>query len=99
MVGEAQYQVGRKASNPAKKAGAEKLTRFNDPKVEGLIAEGRVPDAKVRQQKYEEIERILWDDEPEIWPYYSVAIYAVSDKLKNFEARRDYYVLLYDVSI
>ena len=42
---------------------------------------------------------ILWEDEPEIWPYYSVAIYAVSDKLRNFEARRDYYVLLYDVGI
>ena len=52
------------------------MTRFNDPKVEQLIAEGRVPDPKVRQQKYEEIERILWEDEPEIWPYYSVAIYA-----------------------
>ncbi len=81
------------------KAGAEKLTRFADPRVEQLIAEGRVPDPKVRQQKYEEIQRILWDEEPEIWPYYSVAIYAISDKLRNFEARRDYYVLLYDVSI
>jgi len=30
------------------------------------------------------------EDEPEIWPYYSVAIYAISDKLRNFEARRDY---------
>lgn len=79
------------------KAGAEKLTRFNDPRVEQLIAEGRVPDPKVRQQKYEEIQRILWEEEPEIWPYYSVAIYAISDKLRNFEARRDYYVLLYDV--
>ncbi|MBI3458308.1 MAG: hypothetical protein HY002_21260 [Candidatus Rokubacteria bacterium] len=81
------------------KAGAEKLTRFYDPRVEQLIAEGRVPDPKVRQQKYEELERILWDEEPEIWPYYSVAIYAISDKLRNFEARRDYYVLLYDVGI
>ena len=81
------------------KAGAEKMTRFNDPKVEQLIAEGRVPDPKVRQQKYEEIERILWEDEPEIWPYYSVAIYAISDKLRNFEARRDYYVLLSEVGI
>jgi peptide/nickel transport system substrate-binding protein len=81
------------------KAGAEKLTRYNDPKVEALIAEGRVPDPKVRQQKYEEIQRILWEDEPEIWPYYSVAIYAVSDKLKGFEARRDYYVLLNDVGL
>jgi peptide/nickel transport system substrate-binding protein len=81
------------------KAGAEKLTRFSDPRVEQLIAEGRVPDPKVRQQKYEEIDRILWEDEPEIWPYYTVAIYAISDKLRGFEARRDYYVLLSEVGI
>jgi peptide/nickel transport system substrate-binding protein len=81
------------------KAGAEKLTRYSNPKIEELIAEGRVPDPKVRQAKYEEIERALWEDEPELWPYYSVAIYAVSDKLQNFQARRDYYVLLYDVGI
>ena len=81
------------------KMGAEKLTRYDNQKVEQLISEGRAPDPKVRQQKYEEIEKILWDDETEIWPYYSVAIYGVSDKLQNFQARRDYYVLLYDVSI
>ena len=52
------------------KAGSEKLTRYNNPRVEQLIAEGRVPDPKVRQAKYEELERILWDEEPEIWPYY-----------------------------
>ena len=56
-----------------------------------------MPDPKVRQAKYEELERILWEEEPEIWPYYSVAIYGVSDRLRNFEARRDYYVLLSDV--
>jgi peptide/nickel transport system substrate-binding protein len=81
------------------KAGSEKLTRYNNPRVEQLIAEGRVPDPKVRQAKYEELERILWDEEPEIWPYYSVAIYGISDRLRNFEPRRDYYVLLSDVAI
>ena len=81
------------------KAGAEKLTRYDNPRIEQLIAEGRMPDPKIRQQKYEEIEKALWEDEPEIWPYYSVAIYAVSEKLQNFQARRDYYVLLYDVSV
>jgi peptide/nickel transport system substrate-binding protein len=81
------------------KAGAEKLTRYNNPRVEQLIAEGRVPDPKVRQAKYEELERILWDEDAEIWPYYSVAIYGVSDRLRNFEPRRDYYVLLSDVAI
>ncbi len=81
------------------RAGAEKLTRYNNPRVEQLIAEGRVPDPKVRQAKYEELERILWDEDAEIWPYYSVAIYGVSDRLRNFEPRRDYYVLLSDVAI
>jgi peptide/nickel transport system substrate-binding protein len=81
------------------KAGAEKLTRYNNPKIEQLIMEGRVPDPKVRQAKYEELQRILWEEEPEIWPYYSVAIYAASDRLQNFEARRDYYVLLSEVGI
>ncbi len=33
------------------KAGAEKLTRFSDPRVERLVAEGRVPEPTVRQQK------------------------------------------------
>jgi hypothetical protein len=28
-----------------------------------------------------------------------VAIYAISDKLRNFEPRRDYYVLLHEVGI
>jgi peptide/nickel transport system substrate-binding protein len=81
------------------KAGSEKLTRYSNPKVEQLITEGRVPDAKVRQAKYEELERIVWDEDAEIWLYYTVAIYGVSDRLRNFEARRDYYVLLSDVSI
>jgi peptide/nickel transport system substrate-binding protein len=81
------------------KAGAEKLTRYNNPRVEQLIAEGRVPDPRVRQAKYEEIDRILWEEEPEIWLCYTVAIYGISDRLRNFAARRDYYVLLSDVAI
>src|SRR5580765_3705032 len=81
------------------KAGSEKLTRYTNPRVEQLIVEGRVPDPKVRQAKYEELERIVWDEDAELWLYYTVAIYGVSDRLRNFEARRDYYVLLSDVSI
>jgi peptide/nickel transport system substrate-binding protein len=81
------------------KAGSEKLTRYANPRVEQLIIEGRVPDPKVRQAKYEELERIVWEEDAELWLYYTVAIYGVSDRLRNFEARRDYYVLLSDVSI
>src|SRR5439155_23755583 len=81
------------------KTGAEKLMRFNGAKVEQLVAEGRVPDPKTRQAKYEELERIIWDEDVELWPYYSVAIYAISDRLQGFEARGDYYGLLSEVAI
>jgi len=82
------------------KAGAAGLTRYNNPKVEQLVLEARVPDPKVRQQKYEELERILWvDEEPTIWPYYSTAIYGIRDNVQNYEARSDYYVFLSGVSV
>ena len=82
------------------KAGAEKLSRYNNPKVEQLIVDARVPDPKLRQQRYEDLQRILWnDEEPTIWPYYSTAIYGIRDNVRNYEARSDYYVLLSDVSV
>ena len=82
------------------KAGAAGLSRYSNPKVEQLIAEARLPDSKVRAQRYEELQRILWnDEEPTIWPYYSQAIYGIRDTVQNYEARSDYYVLLNDVAV
>lgn len=82
------------------KDGAAKLSRYNNPTVEQLIVDARVPDRDVRQKKYEEMQKILWnEEEPTIWPFYSVAIYGVSDQIQNYEARSDYYVLLSDVSV
>lgn len=80
--------------------GASGLSRYDNPDVEQLIAEARVPDPDTRQEKYEELQRILWEEEePTIWPYYSVAIYGASDRVQNYEARSDYYVLLSNVSV
>ncbi len=61
--------------------------------------DARVPDDAVRQQKYEELQQMIWDEEAMIWPYYSVAIFGVRDSVQNYEARGDYYVLLGDVSL
>lgn len=81
-------------------AGAAKLSRYNNPKVEQLVVDARSPDPKIRQQRYEDLERILWtEEEPTIWPFYSRAIYGVRDTLRNYEARGDYYVLLSEVSV
>jgi peptide/nickel transport system substrate-binding protein len=82
------------------KAGAEKLTRYNNPKVESLVMEARKPDPKTRQDKYAEMQKIIWDEEEAtIWPYYSVAIFGTRDRVSGFEARPDYYVLLTDVAV
>jgi peptide/nickel transport system substrate-binding protein len=82
------------------KAGAEKLSRYNNPKVEALIGEARKPDPKTRQAKYEELQRVIWDEEEAtVWPYYSVAVFATRDRVSGYEARPDYYVLLNDVSV
>jgi len=82
------------------KAGAVGLSRYYNPKVEQLIAEARLPDPRIRAQRYEELQRILWtEEEPTIWPYYSQAIYGVRDTVRGYEARADYYVLLSDVSV
>ena len=81
-------------------SGAAKLSRYNNPKVEQLVIDARSPDPKIRQQRYEDLERILWtEEEPTIWPFYSRAIYGVRDTLQNYEARGDYYVLLSEVSV
>ena len=82
------------------KSGAAKLNRYDNPRVEKLVLEARVPNPKVRQQKYEDLQRILWSaEEPTIWPYYTTAIYGVRSNVRNYQARSDYYVLLSDVSV
>lgn len=82
------------------KAGGEKLSRYNNPVVETLIAEARKPDPAVRQREYEALQKIIWNDEEAmIWPYYSVAVYGVRDRVSGFEPRADYYVLLNNVSV
>jgi ABC-type transport system substrate-binding protein len=81
-------------------AGAAGLSRYNNPTVEQLVIEARSTNNTVRQQKYEELQRIIWDDEEAtIWPYYSTAVYGVRDRVSGFEARPDYYVLLNNVMV
>lgn len=80
--------------------GAAALSRYNNPTVEQLVVEARSTTPAVRQQKYEQLQRIIWDDEEAtIWPYYSTAVYATRDRISGFEARPDYYVLLSNVSV
>ena len=82
------------------KAGAEKLTRYNNPKVEQLIMEAAQADPKLRQAKYEELQKIIWaEEEATIWPYLQRRGLRPRDRIGGYEAGPDYYVLLRDVSV
>ena len=81
------------------KKGAEKLSRYDNPKVEELLPKTRVADRAAAQKAYEEVQKILWEEEPTIWPMYSVATYAMQDRLVNYEARSDYGMTALGVSL
>ena len=81
------------------KAGAEKLTRYNNPRSSSSSPRGACRIPRCARRSTRSSSASCGTRTPEIWPYYSVAIYGVSDRLRNFEARRDYYVLLSDVGI
>jgi len=81
-------------------AGASTLSRYNNPVVENLVIEARSTDNAVRQQKYEQLERIIWNDEEDaIWPYNSTAVYGIRDRVSGFEARTDYLIFVTDVAV
>jgi peptide/nickel transport system substrate-binding protein len=81
------------------RAGAARLTRYNNPTVEQLVVEGRSPDPNVRRQKYQDVSKILWEEEPMIWPYYTTASYGVRANVTNFQPRKDYYLFLSEVGL
>jgi peptide/nickel transport system substrate-binding protein len=81
-------------------AGASTLSRYNNPAVEQLVIEARSTDNSIRQAKYEQLERIIWNEEEDaIWPYNSTAVYGIRDRVSGFEARTDYLIYLMDVAV
>jgi peptide/nickel transport system substrate-binding protein len=80
------------------KAGGAQLNRFDNPQIEQMVVDGRVPTPAVRQEKYAAVQRALWDQELEIWAFYPLVMYGINDRLVNFTARRDAYLKLWSVA-
>jgi peptide/nickel transport system substrate-binding protein len=80
-------------------AGASTLSRYNNPAIEQLVIEARSTDNTVRQAKYEQIERTIWEEETAIWPYNSTAVYGIRDRVSGFEARTDYMIFATDLAV
>jgi peptide/nickel transport system substrate-binding protein len=79
------------------KAGGAQLNRFDNPQIEQMVVDARVPTPAVRQEKYAAIQRALWDEEYEIWAFDPLVMYGINDRLVNFTARRDAYLKLWSV--
>lgn len=79
--------------------GAEKMTRYNNPALEGQLPRTRAIDPAARQQALEEVSRLLWNEEAHIWPWYTVATYAARDRVQNFAPRSDYFLMALGTSL
>lgn len=79
--------------------GAEKMTRYNNPGLESKLPATRVPDPAARQKALEEVSRMLWEEEAHIWPWYTVASYAMRDRVQGFEGRSDYFLMALGTSL
>ncbi|MEW6230339.1 MAG: ABC transporter substrate-binding protein, partial [Bacillota bacterium] len=67
-----------------------KRTGYVNPELDRCLEEGqRSVDPKARATAYAEAQRILWDDGPAVWLFYSVSTYGVSKRVKGFIAPPD----------
>jgi peptide/nickel transport system substrate-binding protein len=73
-------------------------TEYSNPKVDGLLteAEGVVDFAK-RKRIYDEVQKILWEEGPEIIPYFRNYVSAVRKNVKNYKLIPVQYVDLREV--
>ena len=68
---------------------------YTNAQVDDLIdSASKQVDSKQRQATYEQLMRIAWDDSPWIYLYHQQDIYAVRDRVKNFQPTSEAIVLL-----
>jgi peptide/nickel transport system substrate-binding protein len=61
------------------------FTKYSDPKVDKLVAQARqTVDFKERKRLYDQIQRILWEEGPEVIPYFRNYISAIRKEVKNY---------------
>ena len=73
---------------------------YTNPQVDDLIdTASKQVDSKQRQATYEQLMRTVWDDSPWIYLYHQQDIYALSDRVKNFQPTSEAIVLLRDTTV
>jgi ABC-type transport system substrate-binding protein len=70
-------------------------SRYFNPQVEDLLVKGRSSfDEKVRADTYAEIQRIVWDEAPEVFLFSLQVAVGANPKLANFALLPNAYLLL-----
>jgi peptide/nickel transport system substrate-binding protein len=61
-------------------------TGYSNPKVDGLLTEARrMVDVEKRKRLYDEVQKILWEDGPELVPYFRNYVSAARANVKGYK--------------
>jgi peptide/nickel transport system substrate-binding protein len=61
-------------------------TKYSNPKVDGLLTEARrMVDLDKRKRLYDEVQKILWEDGPELVAYFRNYVSATRANVKNYK--------------
>lgn len=73
-------------------------TEYSNPRVDGLLMEALgVVDFAKRKKIYDEVQRILWEEGPEVVPYFRNYVSAIRTSVKNYKLIPVQYVDLREV--
>jgi peptide/nickel transport system substrate-binding protein len=73
-------------------------TEYSNPKVDALLTEAiGIVDFAKRKQVYDEVQRILWEEGPEVVPYFRNYVAAIRKNVKNYKLIPVQYVDLREV--
>ena len=74
------------------------FTEYSNPKVDSLLTEAsRTIDVEKRKRLYNEVQKILWEEGPELIPYFRNYVSAIRKTVKNYKLIPLQWVELRDV--
>lgn len=75
-------------------------TGFSNPRVDALLREGRaVSDLERQKQIYDEVQQIIWDEQPFVFLWYQKQALGVSKVVRGFEVAPDETMLFAKVTV
>ena len=75
-------------------------TRYSNPEVDKLLEKGQTSiKDEDRAKAYADAQKLIWDDAPWVFLYYTVNAYGVRKRVQGFRARPDYFTLVKEVGV